>query len=227
MKFTINENLSSNDLVYYEGKKKFRLNVQTVINAIKSANSDIAKQYADMNNGTYVAPLLRNIPLKNLSGAVGECFGEHLCLLLGNIKKNPHEASAPDFIPIVPSSKKWFSNPTTEYYPYGGFDTKASFTKDKKFTSASASSHHNQTSTVLVVQWTMNSKNVPEIIGVFYTNKLTKKDWRISTGKVGSKTTNAAALTAKGMDKLRSGWIVIRNDVKIPTQRKLREQYGL
>lgn len=227
MQYLVNRNIASNDLTYYEGKKKFRVDADKIIRAIESANRDIAKQYADMNNGTYVAPLLRNIPLKNLSGAVGECFGEHLCMFLGNIKKNPHEASAPDFIPVVPSSKKWFTTPTQEYYPYGGFDTKASYTKEKKFTSASASSHHNQTTTVLVVQWTMNEDNVPEIIGVFYTNKLMKKDWKLTKGKVGSKTTNAANLTAKGKDKLRAGWVVLRSDVQIPTQRKLREQYGL
>lgn len=227
MQYIVNENLSSSNLVYYEGKKKFRIDINKIIAAIESANADIGQQYSDMNNGAYIAPLLRNIPLKNLSGAVGECFGEHLCMFLGNIKKNPHEASAPDFIPIVPSSKKWFTNPTQEYYPYGGFDTKASYTKDKKFTSANASSHHDQTSTVLVVQWTMSEHNVPEIIGVFYTNQLCKKDWKLSKGKVGSKTTNAASLTAKGMNKLRSGWIVIRDDVQVPTQKKLREQYGL
>lgn len=224
MGYLINKKLTSDDLLYANEDTKKYLTAETIIRAIEQANLDIKKQYDDMNN--YVAPLLRNIPLKNFSGAMGECLGVHLSTILGDVKKNPHEAGAPDFIPVSLRSDRWFTKPTQEYYAHGGFDTKASYSKNKKFMQVSASSHHNQTSTVLVVQWVWNTSNVPEVIGVFYTNKLTRTDWKLSRGKPGSKTTNAAALTKTGKEKLRSGWVVLRDDVKLPSK-KICEQYGL
>jgi hypothetical protein len=215
--FKVNTKLTDSDRLYYKHKNtSFTLDVATVELAINNANADFRKQFEDMDKGVYKAPLLRNIPLKNLSGSVGECFGVHLCMLLGNIQKNPHEASAPDFIPTVPSSKQWFTNPTKEYYALGGFDTKASYSKDKKFTGAKAFSHHTQTSTILVVQWAMSADKIPEIIGIYYTNKLTPDDWKMSNGKTNSKTTPSARLNADGIRKLRAGWLVLRSDVVLP-----------
>lgn len=222
--YKTNANLTDNDLTYYNGDISMRFDPKQLVNAVITANKDIRQQYEDTKN--YIASLLMNIPMKNLSGAVGECYGQHLARITGNIKKNPHESGAPDFLPITESSKPWFDTPTQKYFTDGGFDTKASYSHNKEFSKVSASSHHDQTSTVLVVQWTFSTDNIPEIIGVFYTNKLTPGDWRLSVGRPGSKTTNAAAMTASGKDKLRSGWIILRDDMKLP-QNKIRKQYGL
>lgn len=223
--FIVNPLLNDDDLLYHKDDEvTMRFNIDDVIKSITNTNNDIRMQYEDAQK--YPAALLRNIPLKNLSGAVGECFGQHLALITKTIKKNPHEAGAPDFLPSVPSSQPWFDNPTQKYYSNGGFDTKASFSDSRKFVGVAASSHHNQTSTVLVVQWSFSEENIPEIIGVFYTNKLTPSDWKLSIGKPGSKTTNAAVLTAEGKDKLRKGWVVLHKSVTLPKRNNIKEQYG-
>lgn len=219
-----NNKLTNEDLTYYTGETSMRFNIEQLIAAVNSTNADIRRQYEDTKN--YTASLLRNIPMKNLSGAVGECYGQHLANITGNLKKNPHEAGAPDFLPITESSRPWFENPTQKYFNDGGFDTKASYSANKEVSKVSATSHHDQTKTVLVIQWAFSDDNIPEVIGVYYTNRLTSSDWRLSVGKPGSKTTNAAAMTASGKDKLRKGWIILRNDVKLP-QRKIAEQYNL
>lgn len=223
--FVVNPSLTDNTLVYYADKiQVMQFNTNDIINAIINANNDIRRQYEDTKK--YPAALLSNIPLKNLSGAVGECFGQHIALITKTIKKNPHEAGAPDFLPVVPSAQSWFDTPTQKYYANGGFDTKASFSEKRKFVGVAASSHHNQTSTVLVVQWSFTKDNIPEIIGVFYTNELTPNDWRLTVGKPGSKTTNAATLTAAGKDKLRRGWVVLHKSVSLPKRKTIKEQYG-
>lgn len=219
--YMVNKNLTDDDLTYYNG---MRFDFAQLEDAVVKANKDFRRQYDDTKN--YEAPLLNNLPRKNLSGAVGEAFGQILAKITGTLKKNPHEAGAPDFLPITESSKPWFQFPTKNYFTGGGFDTKASLSNNKEFSKVSASSHHDQTTTVLVVQWSYSEDEVPEIIGIFYTNKLTRDDWKLSMGRPGSKTTNAAAMTASGKDKLRKGWIILRDDVKLP-QNKIRKQYGL
>jgi hypothetical protein len=219
-----NTKLTNEDLTYYSGETSMQFNIEQLIAAVNSTNADNRRQYEDTKN--YTASLLRNIPMKNLSGAVGECYGQHLALITGTLKKNPHEAGAPDFLPIVKSSNPWFETPTSKYFNDGGFDTKASYSANKEVSKATASSHHNQTKTVLVIQWAYSDDGIPEVIGVYYTNKLIPDDWRLSIGKPGSKTTNAATMTASGKDKLRRGWIILREDVKLP-QRKISEHYNL
>jgi hypothetical protein len=225
MNYIVNSNLKKEELLFYNNEVQLYIDQNDLINAIEEANEDYVRQYQDLSK--YKAPIIKNIPLKNLSGSIGE----GLCKILSDrwktITKNPHEAGSPDFIPTVSSSENWTKNPTAKYYPHGGFDTKASYCQDKKFVRVKASSHHDQTTTVLVVQWYLNEKNIPEIIGVFYTNKLTKNDWKISKGRVGSKTTNAATLTKSGVEKLRYGWIVLNKNVQLPTQKKILVQYGL
>lgn len=219
--YMVNKNLTADDLTYYNG---MRFDITQLEDAVNLANNEIREQYNDAKK--YKASLLMNIPMKNLSGAVGEVFGQILATITNTLKKNPHEAGAPDFLPITESSKPWFQFPTKNYFTEGGFDTKASYSLDKEFSKAAASSHHNQTTTVLVVQWAFSTDGIPEIIGIYYTNKLTTDDWKLSVGRPGSKTTNAAAMTASGKDKLRKGWILLRDDVKLP-QNKIRKQYGL
>jgi hypothetical protein len=226
MRFAVNQNITSDALTYYNvGGARMTLTPDLLTEAVVNTNEEIKLQFRDAVR--YKVPLLLNVPLKNLSGAVGECFGQHVALLCGTVEKNPCEAGAPDFLPIVESSKQWFTAPTKAYYDLGGFDTKASFCKNRHFTCVTASSHHNQTSTVLVVQWAYDVNEVPEVIGIFYTNALTRDDWKLSLGKPGSKTTNAAALTASGTDKLRRGWVVLDESVVLPRHGNVREQYGL
>lgn len=222
--YKVNLNRTNEALTYYrDNNTHMMLRHDDIVQAIINCNLDIKQQYQDAQS-RYTASLLNNIPLKNLSGAVGECFGQHLAKLTHTLQKNPHESGAPDFLPRVPSAAEWFTTPTKTYYPDGGFDTKASYSKELKFSEVSASSHHDQTTTVLVVQWIFRN-NVPEIVGIYFTNELTPSDWKRSVGKPGSKTTNAATLTPTGKHKLRSGWLVLHHTVQLSKNKLIQEQY--
>ena len=222
--YIINPNHTDTSLTYFQDDTTHMvLNPSDIILAITNCNTDIRQQYIDADR--YPAALIKNVPLKNLSGAVGECFGQHLSLVTNTIQKNPHESGTPDFLPVVNKSVEWITTPTRDYYPYGGFDTKASYSKQLKFSEVSASSHHDKTSTVLVIQWAFQHQ-VPVIIGIYYTNSLIPSDWKKTVGKPGSKTTNAAVLTATGKDKLRKGWVVLHHTVKLSKNKLITDQYA-
>ena len=222
--YKVNSKLTTEQLTYYREEVSLSFTVNDIIAAIAACNADLTRQYTDADK--YPAPIIKNIPLKNTSGAVGECFGQHLAIQTKAFQKNPHEAGAPDFLPVVPSAEPWMSSPTKKYYPYGGFDTKASYTNKNKFMSVNASSHHDETTTVFVVQWTKTVDKIPQIIGTYYANNLIPSDWSITQSKPGTKTTNGGSLNATGRQKLRDGWIVLHDSVQLPSN-KLKAQYGL
>jgi len=223
--YRINTMLIPSDLTYYQTTDTTLVFHSTdIITAMVNCNVDILQQFRDAEK--YVVPLIKNVTVKGVSGAIGECYGQHLAKITKTLQKNPHEAGAPDFLPIVEDATPWMRHPTKQYYPTGGFDTKAVQTAKKEFSKVSAASHHDETTTVLVVQWTKNHEGVPEVIGIYYTNKLTSADWRITHSRPGSKTTNGGSLSATGKKKLRAGWIVLHTSVKLPS-RKIKNLYGL
>jgi hypothetical protein len=218
-KYITNKNLTTQDLAYYadNNDETWVIDINILIDAAKLANSEIKKE-VNFNKDRPIS-LLANIPKKNLSGAVGECLGRSYSLLLnGRLGKNPHESGSPDFIPIVEESSSWFSEPTKDIFR-GGFDTKACLTEKGEFTKVKPSSHHDQTTTILTVQW-RHDDGIPEIIGAFFTNSLNSSDWNVSKKPVkeGSKITNSATLKASGVHKIRSGWLFMRGDIKIPSK---------
>lgn len=217
--------LLTNADLQYANDPDLYFNLDEIIQAITDTNNDLVKQYTESKT-KYRAPILNYVMTKNLSGAIGECFGDVLSQNTGLTKKNPHESGYPDFLPVSPRSDNWFQQPTKDMFPYGGFETKASYTKN--FTRVTATSHHQQTNHVLCVQWHYSPVDIPEIIGVYYTNRLTVDDW--SPMKLGSptmKTTPASSLTASGKDKLRRGWLVLNANVILPTKKSIKLEYQL
>lgn len=226
-KYLINNNLTPEDLTYYTEDDGLRwvLDIKTLIEAAKIANCEFKKEY-EFNKDRPIC-LLRNVPRKNLSGAVGEALGESYCFLLsGKLGKNPHESGSPDFIPVLEKSRLWFSSPTKDIF-YGGFDTKACLTENGQFAKVKPSSHHDQTTTVLIVQWAFK-EGIPEIIGIYFTNRLVRCDWKISRKpkKKDSKLTSSATIKASGIHKVREGWVFLRDDVKAPSK-NISNTYGL
>lgn len=198
-----NDMLTVVDLQYAKNPDLY-FDLDEIVVAIKDTNYDLRRQYTESKT-KYRAPILNYVMTKNLSGAIGECFGDVLSQNTNLTRKNPHESGYPDFLPISPISDAWFTNPTKDMFPYGGFETKASYSSN--FVSVTATSHHRMTNHVLCVQWHYDTDMVPEIIGVYYTNDLLPTDWtEMKLGSATKKTTPASSLTASGKRKLRRGW---------------------
>jgi len=153
-----------------------------------------------------------HIPVRNQSGGIAESFASYMCATNETLVENPCGDGYPDILPNIPEAQPWIDNPTTEnYLGPGGFDVKALLAREKIDTNASA--HHRQTTKVLNVIWNFFD-NIPQVIGVTYTNSLVEDDWGVpSSGSVGSKTTPSCSLRSSGKKKLREGWVILKEDI--------------
>lgn len=149
------------------------------------------------------------IPMRNLSGGIGEAFAQMLVDLTNDLIINPHPDGYPDVLPNTKEAKKWIDQPTLENFKQGGFDIKAKYIGDDSKIDVNASAHHTQTTSVLNVMWKWKD-GVPFIIGIAYTDKLSEADWPTpSKGKVGSKTTPSCSINKTGKIKLRKNWLFL------------------
>lgn len=149
------------------------------------------------------------IPMRNLSGGIGEAFAQMLVDTTEDLKINPHPDGYPDVLPNTKDAKKWVETPTLENFKKGGFDIKAKYIGNDIKIDVNASAHHTQTTSVLNVMWKWKD-GVPFIIGIAYTDDLTEKDWPTpSKGKVGSKTTPSCSINKSGKVKLRNNWLFL------------------
>lgn len=231
--FIINKELTPDQLSFHpdsNGKKWF-FDPEDMLRAVVKTNIDLEYQirwHIEQRSLEKVL-ILDNIPDKNRSGGIGECLGQAYCIVTGNgVKKNPHESGSPDYFPMVEESMPWFKNPTKETYIIGGFDCKGVKTQNSNFNGAKASSHHTQTTSPLVVSWRYFGE-IPQIIGVYYTNEMDEQDWKIGSipQNNGSKPTSAARLLNTGIDKLRKGWMVLHKSVVLPSKEEDIEKYKL
>lgn len=202
-----------------------------MLSAAIKTNKDVEFQFEEHRKWEEkgMATLLKHIPLKNLSGAVGECLGANYCMLSSqDIRRNPHEAGSPDFLPYFTATEEWIKNPTKVAYKQGGFDAKGCKISDMKFMCVDASSHHDQTEIILVAAWKQHEGR-PQIIGVFYTNNLVASDWKIGSlpKNNGSKPTSSAQLLLTGLEKLRTGWLLLHRSVTPPDRKKDVLKYNL
>jgi hypothetical protein len=227
--YRVNKNISQNDLVYYTGKNgPLCLDLNLMTAAIEIANKEIIKEY-EFNKKRLVS-LISNIPKKNMSGAFGECYGKCLAILMdGLIAKNMHESSGPDMLPVIPETEMWTKGQEKSYCPFDGFDMKGCVTEEMHFMKVKPSSHHDQTTGVLTVQWRSKSGTFGEIVGIYYTRYLSKEDWKITRvpKNENSKLTSNARLLGSGLEKVRKGWIVVREDISPPRDENLVRLYGL
>ena len=231
--FIVNKNLSAAQLTFHPptGSSSWIIDPLLMLQAVIKTNGDILLQmkqnrdWEDMG----IPALLKHIPLKNLSGAIGECLGSNYCRLCPHdIRRNPHEAGSPDFLPYFTGTEKWIKEPTKTTYKTGGFDAKGVKISGLKFMEVDASSHHDQTTTILVSAW-QEIDGEPQIVGCFYTNELLNSDWKVGSipKNNGSKPTSSAQLLISGLDKLRRGWIVLHESVTMPRRANDVLKYGL
>lgn len=227
--YRVNKNIKSDDLVFYSTPEvPWRLEIDFMVAALELANSEFRKEY-EFNKNRPVS-LINNIPKKNLSGSVGECFGRSLSLFMGGrLGKNTHESSGPDMLPCIPETKDWLLGLKKEYCPFEGFDMKGCVTEKMEFMKVKPSSHHDQTNSVLTVQWVSAPNTYAEIVGLYYTRHLERSDWKInmSPKKKDSKLTSNAILLPSGLEKIRKGWVVMRNDVVLPKKKDAMNLYFL
>lgn len=227
--YKTNKNTHPDDLIYhFSPEGPHRLSIELIVSAIELANEEFKKEY-EFNKNRPIS-LINNIPKKNKSGAVGECFGMALSILMdGIIAKNMHESSGPDMIPRIPETIDWILGTKKEYCPFNGFDMKGCVTEKKQFMKVKPSSHHDQTTSVLTVQWMSSENTFAEIIGVYYTRFLERSDWRMNRvpKNKDSKLTSNAILLSSGIEKVRKGWLAIREDVVLPKSKDAINLYSL
>lgn len=229
----INRGLTADELRYHPDVdgQQFVIEIDLMAQAAIKATADFAVQIAQFKKWTEqgMAVLWDHVMHKNRSGAVGECLGAAYCQLLNQrVVKNPHESGSPDFFPLIKETKSYLETPTKDSYLDGGFDAKGCKIPDMSFMKIEASSHHRQTTTVLVTAWNY-VKDVPQIIGCMFANDLNKDDWKISSIPKNdeSKPTSSARLLPSGVDKLRRRWLFMHKSVRPPRSKKDLERYSL
>jgi len=231
--YVTNQNLTKEDLKFHPDSqdKTWFFDLDKMKTAVLKTNMDLYFQFQQheiwRNDGKVL--ILDHIPDKNKSGGIGECLGTSYCQITNNnVRKNPHESGSPDFIPFFEDSRYIFDAPTKETYKLGGFDSKGVKLRTMRFMDVKASSHHTQTSSPLVTAWNYFNE-VPQIIGVFYTSRLTEEDWKkVSSSKnSNSKLTSNARLLSSGLEKIRMGWLILHNSLKYPHDKKLLIRYNL
>jgi hypothetical protein len=231
--FLINNFLGKEDLRHHadvDGESYVidpRLMVEAAIKAADDFSVQIAQFEEWEKQGRVV--LWSHVLEKNKGGAVGECLASAYCNLLGGrVVKNPHESGSPDFFPLIEKTRPFLEKPKKDAYLDGGFDAKSSKIPDLGFMQIEASSHHRNTSTVLVSGWNYIGK-VPHILACFFCNCLDKSDWKIQSIPTNdeSKPTSNARLLPSGKHKLRKSWIFLHKSVVPPREKKKIMEYGL
>lgn len=231
--FVINNNLAIEDLRYHADVdgSSYVIEPELMVRAAIKATEDFAiqiQQFEEWERQKRVV-LWNHVLEKNKGGAVGECLASAYCELLGGkVVKNPHESGSPDFFPLIENTKAFLSAPTRKAYLDGGFDAKSSKIPDLGFMQIEASSHHRNTSTVLVSGWNYVGK-VPHILACFFCNSLDKSDWKIQSIPTNdeSKPTSNARLLPSGRHKIRKNWVFLHKSVVPPREKKNILEYGL
>ena len=231
--YTTNKSLTPADLVFHPPTSglAWAFDIDLMLASVIKTNADLKIQF-DQHAKWRAAGMvlvLDNIPDKNKSGGIGESLGSAYCMAANSgIRKNPHESGSPDFFPFFEGSRPWFESPTKTTYDIGGFDTKGVKLSTLKFMKVTASSHHTQTSSPLIVAWSYFGET-PQIAGVFYTNKLSVKDWKIGSIPKNdeSKPTSSARLLHSGLEKVRAGWMILHKCVELPFEDDAIRRYGL
>ena len=154
------------------------------------------------------------IPLRNKSGGVAEGLAGMFVSKVNSHVENPHEDGYPDILPNNEEAKPWIETPTLkDFKGSGGFDMKSKYVNGKIDTNASA--HHKKTTSVMNVIWTFKNE-IPQIIGITYADDLTENNWGTpSPGSSGSKTTPSCSINKFGKIKLRAGWVLMEENLKL------------
>jgi hypothetical protein len=231
--FVTNHGLTADELRYHPdvGGESFVVDVETMLEAAIKATKDFAVQIRQFDRwarkGRVV--LWHNILEKNKGGAVGECLAAAYSQLIGDrLVKNPHESGSPDFFPLLESTIPFLNKPTKDEYEEGGIHCKSNRPPNLGFMEMEPSSHHRQTSSVLLTGWSY-SGNLPQILACFYCNTLNVSDWKIGSIPKSdeSKPTSSARLLPSGKEKIRRNWIFLHKSIRLPRDESHIEEYRL
>jgi hypothetical protein len=232
--YIINQSISREELRFHpdtDGQVN-ELDPNILLQALIKSNEYAEFQIGEFNNWKKkgMPSLWDLIPPKNKSGSMGEMLGVVYCSIAGiKIVKNPKEAGSPDFFPLCEQTKAYMANSEKKEgdkkkntYTGGGFDTKGCMIAGRLFTSMKPSSHHTQTSSILLSSWDYEG-DFPKILSVCYSNDINENDWKAAPqtqpeteeGK-SKKITNSAYFLPSGMEKIRRNWLILHKSVKPP-----------
>lgn len=231
--FIVNHALRASDLRYHAdvNGESYVIDPYLMVEAAVKAAEDFTvqiRQFEEWEKQRRVV-LWNHVLEKNKGGAIGECLASAYCNLIANkVVKNPHESGSPDFFPLIDKTRPFIEKPTKNAYLEGGFDAKSSKMPELGFMQIEASSHHRNTSTVLVSGWNYVG-NVPHILACFFCNSLDRSDWKIQSIPKNdeSKPTSNARLLPSGKHKLRKNWLFLHKSVVPPREKKNVVEYGL
>jgi hypothetical protein len=175
--------------------------------------------------------LYRTIDYKATSGIIGAIFCDKLAPIVGAIV-NPIEKGHPDIIPVQGQRA---SEQELRNYPQGlevkttignvrnGVNLSVGDTRIDYLTGITWQAHHREVDALLGIVWDFIDMNgadnvlYPSITGVFYSDRLTHKDWGKISGTTG-RNTKVTGMTVSGKRKMGEGWIAIINDEKFLTR---------
>ena len=157
-----------------------------------------------------------HIPLRNLSGGIGEALAGMFLSKTNSHVENPCPDGHPDILPNNEEARPWIETPKLEdFMGEGGFDMKANIQKSGDSIDTKPAAHHRFTTSVMNVLWEERN-DFPQIIGITYADDLIEDDWSIpSLGKAGSKTTNSCSVLRGGKRKLRAGWVLMEDNLRL------------
>lgn len=229
--YIINQSISRDELRFHpdtDGQVN-ELDTNILLRALIKSNEYAEIQISKFNEWKKegMPSLWDLIPPKNRSGSMGEMLGVVYCSEAGiKIVKNPKEAGSPDFFPLCEQTEAYMADSDTKKegdkkkntYEGGGFDTKGCMISGRLFTSMKPSSHHTQTSSILLSSWDYEG-DFPKILSVCYSNEIDENDWKPATqtqNGQSKKITNSAYFLPSGMEKIRRNWLILHKSVKPP-----------
>lgn len=213
---------SGNDVV---GIRNFVMTARDVEQAVHRTNS-FFREVKDLEHVESV-DLLKCMGLKNLSGAIGECFTRILTKIVPDICANPHPDGYPDILVLDEVGRGHHDSETervqkTQYSPFptGGFEVKATcgdkgprgstlFYERRNSTRLTWKAHHRQTNYLLGLHWDF-IENYPTIVAVYYADDLVTEDWGpvVTPKENGSRTTSVSTMRSSGIRKMRKCTVV-------------------
>lgn len=200
----------NNNCKLLEFSKQHSFNLDHIEECLITANKEFKKAIAIRHRYDPA----NFIPLRNISGGVGESFTKMLVERDSGTSMivNPHEDGYPDILPLVKESRDWIQTPTRKDFTQGGFDVKSKYVDNASKIDVGAASHHIKTKSIFNIIWAFEEKS-PFIVAICYTNKLDESDWGTPAKvNLSSKTTPSCSLKKSGKIKLRRNWMFVHKD---------------
>ena len=181
-------------------------------------------------------PLFEVIDFRTLSGTIGELFSKNVSKFNAKLMNNLHFHGYPDLMLVKDDSvKSIIKNKYIEKddmffieYPFGGIEIKNTFGVKKQNSNLIKGdtrilkiskklqwkAHHRKTNNLLGL-FSDYINGVPQIVAMFYSDKLEEADWQIKQNpKPGSAMTSFSAILPSGYNKMLDGIITCIDDIR-------------